>query len=266
VSKLQEAAFEDVIESGPFPIRFPHHSRLDQDEEWCDVEIEGESRRIRFHDYHEVYRIPGLYETIFYRTLRCNSPKTVIELLRGTLMEHSFTPEDLRVLDMGAGNGMVGEELQGLGTREIVGVDIIPEAKAAAERDRPWVYNDYLVADMTDPTQPQRQRLEQAHFNALTTVAALGFGDIPVDAFFNAYNLVADGGWLAFNIKEDFLKDDDAERSGFASLIRHITREGILQMELYKRYCHRLSIAGAPLYYIAVVAQKQRDIPRELLA
>jgi len=265
VNKLQEETFEDVIESGPFPIRFPHQSHLEQDEEWCEVEVEGAWRRIRFHDYHEVYSIPGLYETIFYRTLRCNSPKTVIELLRATLLEHSYAPEELRVLDMGAGNGMVGEELQSLGTRDIVGVDIIPEAKAAAERDRPWVYNDYLVADMTRPTEEQRRRLEQARFNALTTVAALGFGDIPVDAFFNAYNLVADEGWLAFNIKEDFLRDDAAETSGFASLIRRITREGILQMELYKRYCHRLSIAGEPLYYIAVVAQKQRDIPKSLL-
>jgi hypothetical protein len=36
-------------------------------------------------------------------------------------------------------------------------------------------------------------------------------------------------------------------------------------MEAYKRYCHRLNIAGEPLYYIAAVAQKIKDIPGELI-
>lgn len=254
---------EEVIENGPFRIRFPRQEELEQDEEWCEVEVDGVWRRIRFHDYHEVYQIPGLYETIFYRTLRCNSPQTVVELLRGALLEHNYPPEELRVLDVGAGNGMVGEQLQGLGTRNIVGVDIIPEAKEAAERDRPWVYNEYFVADMTNLDEDQQRWFENAGFNAMTTVAALGFGDIPVRAFYNAYNFISDGGWVAFNIKEDFLKTTSVEPSGFASLIQRMTQEECLQIELYKRYCHRLNIAAEPLYYIAVVAQKQYDIPSQ---
>lgn len=257
------ADLEEVIENGPFRIRFPAQSELDQDEEWCEVEVDAAWQRIRFHDYHEVYKIPGLYETIFYRTLRCNSPKTVVELLRGTLQEHNYLAEELRVLDVGAGNGMVGEELQALGTRNIVGVDIIPEAKEAAERDRPWVYNEYFVADMTDLDEDQHQWFENAKFNAMTTVAALGFGDIPVQAFYNAYNLVGAGGWVAFNIKEDFLKPATSEPSGFASLIQRMTQEECLQIDTYKRYCHRLNIAAEPLYYIAVIAQKQYDIPAD---
>ena len=39
----------------------------------------------------------------------------------------------------------------------------------------------------------------------MTTVAALGFGDIPPDAFAAAFNLVEDGGHVAFTIKEDFI-------------------------------------------------------------
>lgn len=264
-NESQLADFEEVIENGPFRIRFPKHSELGQDEEWCEVEVDGVWRRIRFHDYHDVYQVPGLYETIFYRTLRCNSPKTVVELLRGTLLEHNYVPEDLRVLDVGAGNGMVGEELQTLGTRNIIGVDIIPEAKQAAERDRAWVYNEYFVADMANLNEEQRHRFEKASFNTLTTVAALGFGDIPVPAFYNAYNFIADGGWVAFNIKEEFLKGGQAEPGGFASLLQQMVQEECIQMELYKRYCHRLSIAGEPLYYIAVIAQKQHDIPSSLL-
>jgi SAM-dependent methyltransferase len=256
-------AFEEVISTGPFPIRFPKFTDLDQDEEWCEVEWDGAWHRIRFHDYNDVYTIPNLYETIFYRTLRCNSPKRVTDLLAETLAEYGVAPEDLNVLDVGAGNGMVGEALQSLGIRRMVGVDIIPEAKEASERDRAWVYSDYLVADLTAPTPEQQRFLEEANFNALTTVAALGYGDMPVAAFANAYNVITDGGWLAFNIKEDFLMDRDL--TGFAGLVNRMTNRGIIRMECYKRYCHRLSITADPLYYIAVVARKLRPIPQEFI-
>lgn len=263
IDERQSNLFDDVIENGPFPIRFPRRNELGQDEEWCEVQIDGKWEKVRFHDYHEVYKIPGLYETIFCRTLRCNSPTTVVSLLQDILSENIFPAEDLKALDVGAGNGMVGEALQHLGSRNIIGIDIIPEAKEAAIRDRPWVYNDYLVADLTDLTAEQSSKLEEIPFNCLTTVAALGFGDIPPAAFFTAYNLVENGGWIAFNIKEDFLQDDDA--TGFAKLINLMTRRGILQIEAYKRYCHRLDITGGPLHYIAVVGKKIQDIPASLL-
>jgi len=255
--------FEEVIEGGPYPIRFPRKRDLDQDEEWCEVKYEDTWHRIRFHDYHEVYNIPGLYETIFYRTLRCNSPNRVVGLLEETLNEHGFPPEDLCVLDLGAGNGMVGEVLQTLGTRRIVGTDIIPEAKASTERDRPWVYNEYHVADFTDLPLELEEHLRQWDFNALTVVAALGYGDIPAKAFLSAFNLIQDGGWIAFNIKEDFLRGEQS--TGFSGLMNRLTRRDVIQMEAYKRYCHRLNIAGEPLYYIAAVAQKLSDIPESMM-
>ncbi len=256
--------FEEVIQGGPFSIRFPKKRDLDQDEEWCQVEIDGQWQKIRFHDYSQVYNIPGLYETIFYRTLRCNSPNKVAGLLEETLNEHSFPAGDLCVLDVGAGNGMVGEVLQTLGTRKIVGIDIIPEAKEAAERDRSWVYNEYHVADLTSLTPEVAKALQEWNFNAMTVVAALGYGDIPPEAFFTAFNLIQNGGWIAFNIKEDFLRDEDM--GGFSGLMNRLTRKNIVQMESYKRYCHRLNIAGDPLYYIAAVAQKIKNIPQEMIA
>ena len=255
--------FEDVIEGGPYPIRFPRHRDLDQDEEWCEVKYDEAWHRVRFHDYRDVYTIPGLYETIFYRTLRCNSPNRVVGLLEDVLNEHGFPPEELRVLDLGAGNGMVGEVLQNLGTRQIVGTDIIPEAKTATERDRPWVYNDYYVADFTDLPADLERTLRDWDFNALTVVAALGYGDIPARAFLNAFNLIRDGGWIAFNIKEDFLRDE--QKPGFSGLLNRLTRRDIIQMEAYKRYCHRLNIAGEPLHYIAAAARKIQDIPEAMI-
>ena len=90
-----------------------------------------------------------------------------------------------------------------------MGIDIFQEAKEAAERDRPGVYDDYLVRDLTDLPEPDEERLRQRNFNCLVTVAALGFGDIPPAAFVKALDLIDTPGWIAFNIKEDFLCERD---------------------------------------------------------
>lgn len=245
-----------------FHLRFPIESDdLDQDEEWCEVRTEGEGdwRRIRFHDYYEVYRVPGLYEALFYQCLKCCSPYRVVHLLDEVLRDDPHSVEDLRVLDLGAGNGMVGQELRNIGVPRIVGVDIIPEAMEATHRDRPGVYDDYVIADMTDLDEGNRARLRDADPNCLTTVAALGYGDIPPEAFVEAYNLIDTPGWLAFNIKENFL-DDMEDDTGFAGLIRRLMRQRRIEVQAYRRYCHRLSIHGEPLFYVAMVARKLKGV------
>lgn len=121
-----------------YDIRFPEEKDgMDQHEAWCEVNLEGEWKRFRFHDYDEIYQVPGLYETLFYRTLRCSSPAKVVGLLDELLSEYRQERDPLRAFDVGAGNGMVGEALQSAGIRSILGLDILPEAKEAAERDRP---------------------------------------------------------------------------------------------------------------------------------
>ncbi len=244
-----------------FEIRFParHGATVDQDEEWCEVRLAAGWRRFRFHDYHAIYSIPGLYEQIFYDELKCDSPRTVCGLLRDQLDQNDEDPSDLRVLDVGAGNGMVGEELQSLGARTLVGVDILEEAEMAAERDRPGVYDAYYTIDLTAMPSDVRRDLQRRELNTLVTVAALGFGDIPPLAFAEAYNLVSEGGWIVFTIKEDFLADHDG--SGFSALIRRMLDEGVLDLLAKRRYRHRLSVAREPLHYMAMVAVKRNDVP-----
>ena len=237
---------------------------LDQDEEWCDVVIRGKKRRIRFHDYSDVFRIPGLYEELFYDRLRCCSPSYIANLLESVVRENGEHTDAFRVLDVGAGNGMVGDELQALGVQSVVGIDILPAAKEAANRDRPGVYDDYLVTDLTDLPESEEATLRRANANCLTTVAALGFGDIPPLAFARSLDLIATPGWLAFNLKEDFLREQDT--SGFSRLIRRLNRDGFIQTLCYRRYQHRISITGKPLFYLAVVARKLKDLDGTVLA
>ena len=238
-----------------FDVTFPKANEdADQDAELCEVSLDGARRRIRFHDYDEIYRIPGLYEHLFYEKLECKSPETVCGLLAEQLEEGGFAPADQVVLDLGAGNGMVGECLADLGCGTIVGVDILPEAAEATARDRPSAYAEYVVGDLTDPSPEVREALGKYRFGVLTTVAALGFGDVPPDAFAYAFDLLVPGGWLAFCIKEDFLADD--EPSGFSAYIQQLIADGTLEVFAERRYRHCLSAQGEPLHYVAMIARK----------
>lgn len=246
-----------------FAIRLPNRGAvgLDQDEEYCEIELDGKRRRIRFHDYEELYEVPGLYEHVFVELLKCRSPRVVSELLREQLTRDGKDPSDLEVLDFGAGNGMVAEELARIGVESIVGVDLLEEAKMAAERDRPGLYEDYCAADMTALEDDDLRMLHGHDFNCVTCVAALGFGDVPPEAFAVAYNLVSSPGWVAFNIRQRFTEEDDS--SGFSQLLERMLDEGRMVERARERYTHRLSVSGEPLPYLAVVAEKRSDVPME---
>jgi SAM-dependent methyltransferase len=247
----------------PFTVHLPTgaEARCDQDAEWCEVETPEGRHRVRFHDYGEIYTIPGLYEHLFYEELQCDSPKTIRRLLSNVIDERGLDAGELVVLDVGAGNGMVGEELSELGATSIVGIDIIEEAAAAAERDRPGVYDDYRVMDLTDPEPGDDAAMAAAGFNCLTTVAALGFGDIPPNAFARAFNYVEDGGLISFNIKDRFTRQ--ADQSGFGRLLHRMHDEGVLEPVVEHRYRHRLAASGDPLHYMAYVSEKTHDVPAD---
>ena len=247
-----------------YELTFPSENGLAQDEEWCLVRADGLERRVRFHDYGEIYELPGLYEQLFYEHMKCQSPQTVAGLLSEQLDGRDVDPRSLRGFDVGAGNGMVGEWLADIGVEEIVGVDIIEEAASAAERDRPGLYDDYFVCDLTALEDDVRRELEQRRLNLLTCVAALGFGDIPPAAFATAYDVLTPNAWLAFSIKTDFL--DENGDSGFATLIRELADGGMIEIMARKRYRHRLSSCGEPVHYVAIVAAKRSNKPATPLA
>lgn len=252
----------NIVHRLKFPAARGHD--LGQDEAYFYIHEGGEDVSVRFHDYDEIYKRPQLYEQLFYDRLQCSSPEVVGRILAEAMTDNGASLSELRVLDLGAGNGMMGEELKTRGVARLVGADIIPEARDAAYRDRPHVYDDYYVADFGALDETMREELESWHFDCLTSVAALGFGDIPPHVFLAAMRLIKDDGWLAFNIKETFLDHD--ETSGFSRFIRELIFSKYLDVHHLLRYRHRLSMEGVPLYYYALIARKKAQIPADYLS
>lgn len=246
-----------------FSCQFPEIDSIRQGEEYFVLKCNGKEERIGFHDYDRLYEVPGLYEYLFYDRYKCKSPQVVCSLLEKQLDRSSADISELCVLDIGAGNGMVGEQLVEMGAESVVGIDIIEEAAKAAERDRPEIYDDYYVADLTELPDPLGKELEEKNFNCMTVVAALGFGDIPPLAFAGGYNLISSPGWVAFNIKDEFFSKKDS--TGFTKLIRRMLESDVLKLETKHRYRHRFCLDGTPLYYYAMVGSKQADISDEML-
>jgi 2-polyprenyl-3-methyl-5-hydroxy-6-metoxy-1,4-benzoquinol methylase len=231
----------------------------EQDAEWCVVDDGTGWRELRFHDYNEIYLVPGLYEMLFYEVLQCQSPPVVCDLLAEQIAAEGLDPSGLRVLDVGAGNGIVAEELRARGIAKVVGVDIIPEAAQAAERDRPGVYDDYRVVDLTQLDVDAAAEIAGGGFDAMTCVAALGFGDIPPEAFTVAFDMVRTDGFLAFTIRDNFLSETDT--SGFAALVRSMMERGEMEEVGAVTYQHRLATTREPVHYRAIVSRKRR--PRD---
>ena len=107
-----------------YRIQFPPADvrELCQDEVYFYL-LDGESKeKIRLHDYDRIFAVPGLYEQVVYERLKCVSPKTVVEVLRRSVSQAQQSLNELRVLDLGAGNGMVGDELKKHGVSRLVGM------------------------------------------------------------------------------------------------------------------------------------------------
>lgn len=212
-------------------IRFPQRDQkgVSQNSEWCEL-VEGDTiTRIRFHEHAQVLSRPRLYDQLFGgpdSETRFVSPQVMAGLLREQLplvlrgKSNGDGKAQLRVLDLGAGNGMIGEEIRSVVRHHgdnrsladstiIVGVDLLPEAKAATDRDRPGVYDVYVVAHIEEyvklpPSDPIEATLFSQGFNVLTSISALGFGDSTVGAFKASISLLEIGGLVAFNLKKGF--------------------------------------------------------------
>jgi hypothetical protein len=226
----------------------------EQQEETLTVNFDdGRSETMRLHEYGRVYAVPGLYEDVVQRQLECASPSTLADALVAQVTAAGESPEGLRVLDLGAGNGVVAETLAERGVpAPFVGLDNEPEAELAAERDRPGLYSHYFVGELEQA--PLGALVADNGLNAMVGAGALGLGHIPPASFDAAWRTFPPGSWLAITAAEDILDAEGEELAEYVAALRR-GEHGTEVLHL-KRFRHRLRMSGEPIHYYALVARR----------
>ncbi len=224
-----------------------------EDERMTVVHPDGRREELRLHEYDRVYAIPGLYEEVVQHRLECASPSVLAAALVEQVTAHGGDPATLAALDFGAGNGVVGEELRARGVGgALVGVDVAEGARAAAERDRPGQYAEYLVGDLTEV--PIAEAVARHGLSALTGAGALGIGHVTAAGFDAAWQAFPPGAWLAVTAAEAVFAGEGGELSAYVDELRagaHGTE--VLHVAPFR---HRLRMSGEPIAYRVLVARR----------
>jgi SAM-dependent methyltransferase len=257
-SPLPSSAERSGSERGTREVALPDGAAQNGKEAgYCLVDDGGTWRQVRFRGDSRLWEWPRVYETLVRNLLRGNAPGAIAHLLDRQLRAAGRRAADLRTIDLGAGNGWMGEELASLGIGEVVGVDATAAAAAAAERDHPDVYKSYLVLDMRRLSEAQRDELMNFDFNCMVCVDALAADEPAPNAFTEGFNLLAPDGWVAFHLSAETA--EGGRDSRFARLIHRMIQSGAMNVATQQRYRHRFSSHGQPIFHVGVVARKVRD-------
>lgn len=201
-----------------------------------------------------MYAVPGLYEEVVHRRLRCASPAKLAEVLLGVAALERRAPHLLRVLDLGAGNGIAGEELRVRGVRVLVATDSASKARAAAARDRPGLYASYVLADANGQPGELGTLIRELGINCIVCAGALGFEHIDAHSFIELWALLPPGALFALTVDEHLAQPGASEVGDELAALR----AGAVGTEIVvsERFRHRLSITGEPIHYLAIGARK----------
>jgi SAM-dependent methyltransferase len=226
---------------------------------WIEYGPPARRRRIGFHDYGAIYAVPGLYERVFYDELRMHTLEVVVGLYGEALAGAGLDPAAQRVLDLGAGNGIAGAALRDAGARFVVGLDLEPAARDAAARDRPGVYDDYLVGDLAAWPPERLDDLRARSLTAMVAVAALGAGHVPPEVVRRAIGVLEPGGVFAFAVLSELLpgSEDPAGRAtGYPDFIEALFSGGGAEQLARREYVHRHTADGSPQRAVAFAGRR----------
>jgi ubiquinone/menaquinone biosynthesis C-methylase UbiE len=101
-----------------------------------------------------------------------------------------------RVLDVGAGTGLVGAELKRAGFQNLVALDLSKEMLEVARAKQ--IYQDYVVGDVEAPLP-----LESASFGAVVAVGLFTQGHAGPKALDELHRVLCPGGFIAYSLRPD---------------------------------------------------------------
>ena len=237
----------------PYPVYFPENRRVSQGQESLIVEIEGKVEEIRLQDYDRIYRIPWLYDRIF-ELLGYNSPAAICEAFSKLLIKQGISPSELRVLELGAGSGIVGGHLKKMGVGYLTGIDILNSAKEAVQRDKPGLYEKYYAVDLTQLPEQIEQELKSQQYNSMVVVSATGWDHISVAGLEKALEILVPGAWVIYHTKR---KQNDNSHGVSVKWIDQMIDSRRIKLQLQEPCFHRYSINKEPIYYEIIIGSKK---------
>jgi len=172
----------------------------------------------------------------------------------------------LNILDGAAGNGRVGAELRNQlandpGIDCLVGTDLLPSARVATLRDRvPNPYDEYIVANLIEPSEEAAQQFKRTNFEVVLMCAALGpgDGDLPLEVVDAATRFLDVGGLLALTVNEKQQGPKGSRYSDFIADLGQGETPRWKDMVICERsvYPHRLDVKGKGIVYTAIIFRK----------
>jgi hypothetical protein len=216
---------------------------------------DGRVEELRLHDYERLYALPGVYEQIVSERLACRSPAEVAAMLATAVEDIGWDRGRVRVIDIAAGNGISGQALAAAGLHPVLGTDIVPAARAAALRDRPGLYDEYLTLDLLALSDADEALIRELHANALCCVAPVGEHAVPAPALAAAAALLEDDALVVYLHDVDIAGADPVTLELWRDLLGPDSRADEL---VRRRYVHRQTANGAPYEMEAVVWRLRR--------
>ncbi|CAB4041047.1 Hypothetical predicted protein [Paramuricea clavata] len=148
-----------------------------------------------------------------------SGPAVAAEQLAQQMKEFGYT-DDTRILDLGCGTGLVGDELVNRGYKNIDGVDLMPEMLEVAKAK--GIYGLLQQGSMGSP-ECKDLGIGANQYDVAICVGTFTLAHVKSEGLDDLVHVVKPGGLVAFGIRERAL---DAPQSGYREKMDQLCKEG----------------------------------------
>ena len=125
-----------------------------------------------------------------------------------------YVPQNARVLDAGAGTGLVGELLNGRGYKDLVAMDLSKGMLEEAKKKNAYrEFHQMVMGETLDYATDS--------FDAVISIGVLTIGHAPASSFDEFIRITRTGGYIVFSLRPDVYRD-----SGFKEKQDALEAEG----------------------------------------
>jgi predicted TPR repeat methyltransferase len=154
------------------------------------------------------------------------APRRAADELNRHVQGQGFSKE-IRIADIGAGTGLVGQELLNMGYSKVLALDYSPEMLAIAKAK--GCYQELHCVDLTDSldTLHENANLAAGCFDAAVSVGTFTPNHVGIEVLDTVIALVKAGGLLCLSLREDFVLDST---NGFLARLKVLEDCGTISL------------------------------------